>query len=84
MRVVKNYVVGKQDNFRAHPFFARLERNDCPATIKPYASALTFWVMTFQDILRLNEAQVTDARLREVAAQHRAEDAGHDRWFWRT
>lgn len=81
MKAVKGYLVSKQDSFRAHPFFARLERNDCPATIKPYASALTFWVMTFQDILRLNEKQVMDTRLRQVAAQHRSEDAGHDRWF---
>ena len=81
MKVVKSYIVSKQDRFRSHPFFLRLERNDCPGTIKPYASALTFWVMTFQDILRLNEAQVTDVILRRVAAQHRAEDAGHDRWF---
>ncbi len=81
MKVVMSYMAGKQDSFRAHAFFMRLERNDCPATIKPYASVLTFWVMTFQDILRLNEAQVTDTRLRQVAARHRAEDAGHDRWF---
>ncbi len=44
-------------------------------------SGLTFFVMAFQDILRLNEARVKDPVLHDIARQHLLEDRGHDDWF---
>jgi hypothetical protein len=42
---------------------------------------MTFFVMAFQDILRLNEARVQDLTLRAIVHHHRREDSGHDLWF---
>jgi hypothetical protein len=46
-----------------------------------FAPDLTFWVMAFQDILRLNATLTRDPQMRKIVRHHRAEDAGHDRWF---
>jgi hypothetical protein len=49
--------------------------------IASFAPRLAFWVMTFQDILRLNEQMVQDPTLKRIARHHRDEDLGHERWF---
>jgi len=46
-----------------------------------FAPRLTFWIMTFQDVLRLIPKQVKSKNLRRIATHHKIEDAGHDRWF---
>jgi hypothetical protein len=46
-----------------------------------FAPDLTFWVMAFQDILRLNATLTRDPQIRRIVRHHRAEDAGHERWF---
>ena len=45
------------------------------------AQSLTFWVLSFQDILRLGGTLVTDPRLVPLARTHAEEDAGHEQWF---
>jgi hypothetical protein len=37
--------------------------------------------MTFQDILRVNALLTRDPQIRRIVRHHRAEDAGHERWF---
>ncbi|TAL63564.1 MAG: hypothetical protein EPN84_04685, partial [Legionella sp.] len=49
--------------------------------ISTFVPELTFWAMTFQDILRINEEKVKDPYLKKVARHHRLEDAGHEKWF---
>jgi cytokinin dehydrogenase len=46
------------------------------------ASDLTFWVMTFQDVLRSNRKRVQSPALQDVAQHHLHEDSGHEQWFW--
>ena len=62
-------------------FFQLLDGPGSPAEVRALVPALTFFVFAFQDILRLNERQMTDPELLAVARQHRAEDAGHQSWF---
>lgn len=81
MKIVQNYIADQQMKFTLHPFFQRLDRNEPLRHVLPFASGLTFWVMVFQDVLRLNEAQVTDPELKKLARHHRGEDSGHDKWF---
>lgn len=81
MRTIKAHIEKKQHEFDRHPVFERL-RGDDPALLARLAPRLTFWVMVFQDILRKNEQLVTDPALKRIARHHRAEDAGHDTWFW--
>jgi hypothetical protein len=81
MKVVNKYLEQKQVEFAQHPFFERLDRQAPLGDVLQFAKAMTFWIMSFQDILRLNEIHITDPMLKKVAHGHKAEDAGHEVWF---
>lgn len=81
MKTIQNYIDSKQQEFMSHPFFEILEQLDSIREISYFVPELTFWAMTFQDILRLNEERVKDPYLKKVARHHRMEDAGHEKWF---
>lgn len=81
MKTLQSYIDSKQHEFMNHPFFEVLEQLDTLEEISYFVPELTFWAMTFQDILRINEDRVTDPYLKKVARHHRLEDAGHERWF---
>jgi hypothetical protein len=81
MKLVELYISTKQAEFANHSFFPKLEaRLEYPQVLS-FAPELTFWVMAFQDILRLNAVFTRDAEIRQIVRHHRAEDAGHERWF---
>lgn len=81
MKTIEAYIESKQYEFMSHPFFKLIERFDTLEEINYFVPELTFWAMTFQDILRLNEEHVTDPYLKKIARHHRLEDAGHEKWF---
>jgi hypothetical protein len=81
MKTIQTYIDSKQNEFMNHPFFSILEKLDSIEEISYFVPELTFWAMTFQDILRINEERVTDPFLKKVARHHRMEDAGHEKWF---
>ncbi len=81
MRAIQEYIATKQAEFARHGFFARLESSLPLQHALGFAPDLTFWVMVFQDILRLNERFTTDPELRRIVKHHRVEDAGHEQWF---
>jgi hypothetical protein len=81
MKNIQAYIDSKQQEFMNHPFFEILEQLDTLEEISYFVPELTFWAMTFQDILRINEERVTDPYLKKVARHHRLEDAGHEKWF---
>ncbi len=81
MKIVQDYIASKQREFNDHPFFGMLEQMGSLREISAFVPGLTFWVMAFQDILRLNEERVADPVLKKVARHHRLEDAGHEQWF---
>ena len=81
MKTIEAYIESKQQEFMNHPFFRVLENLESLEEIGYFVPELTFWAMTFQDILRLNEERVTDPYLKKVARHHRLEDAGHEKWF---
>ncbi|HUJ58821.1 MAG TPA: hypothetical protein VLX92_10020 [Kofleriaceae bacterium] len=81
MRTVRAYIAGCQKGFALHPLFELLHAAPTLELASRVAPRLAFWVMAFQDLLRLNEQLVTDPELRRIARHHKAEDAGHDRWF---
>jgi hypothetical protein len=81
MKEILEHLEFKQAQFGLHPFLRRLDRNEPLRQVLPFASYLTFWVMVFQDILRLNDRRVGDPALKKMSRHHRAGDAGHDRWF---
>lgn len=81
MRTVREHLDASQQAFAQHPFFAELERERPLAERLSFVPKLTFWVLAFQDVLRLNEARVQDPAMRRIARHHLKEDSGHDRWF---
>ena len=81
MKTIQTYIDSKQNEFMNHPFFSILEKLNSLEEISYFVPELTFWAMTFQDILRINEERVKDPYLKKVARHHRLEDAGHEKWF---
>lgn len=81
MKSIQTYIDSKQAEFMNHPFFEILEQLKDLEEISYFVPELTFWAMTFQDILRINEDRVQDPYLKKVARHHRLEDAGHQNWF---
>lgn len=81
MKTIQAYIDSKQNEFMSHPFFKILEGLNSLKEISYFVPELTFWAMTFQDILRINEERVQDPYLKKVARHHRLEDAGHEKWF---
>ena len=81
MLIINEYLAGKQKAFKSHQFFRTLEKQDEFFKTMAFTPNLTFWVMTFQDILRLIPKQITKKELRRIATHHKMEDAGHDKWF---
>ena len=81
MKTIQAYIDSKQSEFMNHPFFKVLEALNSLEEISYFVPELTFWAMTFQDILRINEERVKDPYLKKIARHHRLEDAGHEKWF---
>jgi hypothetical protein len=81
---VQATIRSEQHELAGHPFLQRLERGPAGAEhARRIAADLTFWVMTFQDVLRMNLARVQQPLLAQIAQHHLEEDAGHEVWFWR-
>ena len=81
MKQVGVYVAKRQARFCEHAFFAEERLRAGLRSGLSFAPDLTFWVMAFQDILRLNAALTRDPIIRRIVRHHRAEDAGHESWF---
>ena len=81
VKAIQQQLEAMQSKLRSHGFFAALKAERPPERILDFAPRLTFWVMAFQDILRLNEKLVTDPKLVRIARHHRREDANHEKWF---
>ena len=81
MKTVDNYIIQKQIKLAKHPLFNQINRESSLESIKLLAQYLSFWVMSFQDVIRINEMQITDSEIRKVAHHHLVEDMGHEQWF---
>ena len=81
MKAVLQHIATREARFAAHPFFADLKMDRPLEQVMAFAPRLTFWVMTFQDVLRLNAHFIQDAHLKALATRHHSEEGGHDQWF---
>lgn len=81
MKKIQEYIQSKQAEFAACPLFTHIRKRLPLHQTMGFAPYGAFWIMTFQDILRLNETLTKDPKLREFAHHHRQEDAGHEKWF---
>lgn len=81
MHEILSYIEDRKRGLRHHPFFELLERDEPLERILPFIPLSGFWVMTFQDALRLNAEGLRDSPLERIARHHLSEDAGHDIWY---
>jgi len=81
MKQVRAHIRDRQSRFGEIKFFEELERYESADGALAFVRGLTFFVMAFQDILRLNEERVRDRELQMIARHHRLEDKGHYIWF---
>jgi len=58
MKIIHKYLAQKQAKFAQHPFFERIAEDRSLDELVPFAQRMTFWIQSFQDLLRLNEARV--------------------------
>jgi hypothetical protein len=78
---VKRAIDARRRQLEMHPFLRGLEASTHVDQVRAFVPQLYFYVFAFQDMLRLTHVTIADPRLREIAARHRAEDAGHEIWF---
>ncbi len=83
MKSVQDEILRQQQRFAQQPFFRRLEQEGPMEHALAFVPGLTFFVMAFQDMLRINEVRVSDPALLRIARHHRLEDQGHEQWFLR-
>jgi hypothetical protein len=82
MKAVLDTIVNRRREFERHPFFRRLDGPGTFDAVVEFAPGLTFWVVAFQDVLRYCANAATDPLARKIARHSRAEDRGHDDWFF--
>ncbi len=78
---IEQAILRQKSVFAAHAFFARLRSQGSVEDVRLIAPRLAFFVLCFQDVLRLVHERISDPELKELARTHRGEDAGHDLWF---
>jgi hypothetical protein len=64
-----------------HGLFRLLEGPGDIEQIKQLIPRLAFFIMSFQDVLRLAFERSVEANLREMSRLHYLEDRGHDLWY---
>lgn len=81
MKAIQDHIARKQLEIAKHPFLTELRPHPSLEQMLWFAPLSAFWVMSFQDVLRLNTERVEDAELKRIIGRHMAEDMGHDRWL---
>ncbi|WP_141215522.1 hypothetical protein [Hahella sp. CCB-MM4] len=81
MKNVYKYISESKDQFTQENFYKNFRNADEKIIVPVCAMGLGFWIMTFQDALRLNAQKFQDQKLKLIAEKHRNEDSGHDLWY---
>jgi hypothetical protein len=82
MKAVLQHISDCQSRFAEHRFFDEFRQERPLEQTLAFAPRLAFWVMCFQDVLRLNAQRVQDPELAMLMLRHRAEERDHDNWFF--
>lgn len=82
MRAVLKHISEQQSRFAEHRVFSGLQQDGTLEQVLAFAPRLAFWVMSFQDVLRLNAQRMKNPELAMLMLRHRQEERGHDHWFF--
>lgn len=82
MKNIEQYLALKQGLLNNHRLFQDLKCGEYNLEdFAQLADNIGFWVMSFQDILRINLSLMTDGEYYQLVRQHLMEDVGHEKWF---
>lgn len=81
MHAVQERIQTHRSVLARHSFIRHLDTDGTYDAIRSVARQLTFFVLAFQDMLRLARVHAGEGPLAELARTHEAEDRGHEQWF---
>jgi hypothetical protein len=81
MKDLRNLIDTRRDALARSPFLANVGSSSDLADLRAFLPQLYFYVLAFQDMLRIAHERVQDPEMRDIAGRHREEDAGHEQWF---
>lgn len=82
MNTIQEYLYQKQEKLIQSRLFKKLKT--CEYNLEDFARLahnISFWVMSFQDLLRINLLQISEKKYYALIQQHLLEDMGHENWF---
>jgi hypothetical protein len=72
----------RREALAGHPFLTYLRsESGTLEDVQCIAGRIAFFVMCFQDVLRLVHSTTADPLLKRLAKVHQSEDSGHDNWY---
>lgn len=81
MRRVLEHIAKQRSDFANHPFLVHLRGPGSVEQARAVVPRVAFFVLGFQDVLRLAYQRSTDPKIRSISKTHWDEDAGHDDWY---
>jgi cytokinin dehydrogenase len=81
LKAVQEAIRNHRSELANHDFIRALEGTVPMEGLQRMASRLAFYVLAFQDVLRLTYERCSEGRFRALALNHYREDQGHDLWF---
>lgn len=81
MKPVLDAIEAMTRDFARLEYFRVLEGPPQRSDVDVMARGLSFFVLSFQDMLRINVQRVTDPALARIVVAQREGDLGHDNWF---
>jgi hypothetical protein len=78
---VQRAIGTRRGAFATHPLLLRLEGPGTVDQARLIAQSVGFFVLGFQDVIRLISSSISKPELAELARANEAGDKGHDRWF---
>ncbi|BCL34433.1 hypothetical protein [Nostoc sp. MS1] len=82
MMITQEYLKAKQNTLKNNQLFQKLNSSQYKLNeFAVIAHNISFWVMSFQDLLRINLSRITDREYYQIVQQHFIEDLGHEKWF---
>ena len=78
---VERVIDERKHAFGSHGFLSALAKPATLEHVKRFAPRVAFFVLCFQDVLRLVHSQSSEPAIKALARVHALEDKGHDRWY---
>lgn len=82
MLTIKHHITTLKQQLNQHTFFTQLHQQRELSSALAFAPSAAFWVLSFQDMIRLNAQRAKNPEIKEILEQHVSEDAGHEEWYF--